>query len=185
MADILSTPPPPPERAAPLGRKIAVALVLVVLIAGLVAHLALTLYAIYGGGDRLRMRGDEIDDKYNVKIMVGLMHIEQAGEAPDERVDVYGPLLRSVRDRERLVALCRSERSGIGPTLEQIEANDYSQFPYARAVGQFPLGTKDKAVLWDPLPQKTGKRIVGLSGGDAELVPEEEFEQYLRSHGVE
>jgi hypothetical protein len=122
----------------------------------------------------------QVEDMNNLKQLVGSMRAERSGAAPDGRLDVYGPLKKSTRDKKLWVDVCRSSRSGKGPTLAQIEANDYSNFPWKRAKAPFNWETtRVRVLLWDGSPQPRGRRVVALNSGAVKAVPEDEFAAYL------
>ena len=122
----------------------------------------------------------QLEDMNNVKQLIGSMVTHRAGAAPDGRLDVYGPLKKSVSDKSLWVEVCRSSRAQNGPTLAQIEADDYSQFPWQRAKAPFDWDSaRVRVLLWDGNPQVRARRIVGLNSTVVQTVPEDEFAAYL------
>jgi len=78
--------------------------------------------------------------------------------------------------------LFRSERLGTGPTDEEIERGDYTNFPWERHRGEFDRAPKAPPVLllWEKVPDKHGGRLVALSDGSARYFEAEEFEALFR-----
>jgi hypothetical protein len=68
----------------------------------------------------------------------------------------------------------RSARSGTGPTDEEIERGDYTDFPWERYRGD---GRKVgmHLLLWEKAPDKRGGRVVANADGSAEYLEPEAF----------
>jgi hypothetical protein len=82
--------------------------------------------------------------------------------------------------RERIQArFVRSERAGKGPTDEEIEAGDYTNFGWERYRGDGRLEGPPFPLLWDRKPDDDGKILVALSDGTARLVTRAELDAML------
>lgn len=128
---------------------------------------------------------DELEDHNRLKRILVLMHTNAPKPrwAADGRVDVYGVLLQAGLAEEEIIDLCRSSRSRGGPTLDEIRAGDYSDFPFARR--RQPLtGSATEVLLWDRRPQFLGRRLFGLHGAAVKYVPEAAFADELARMGA-
>ena len=93
----------------------------------------------------------KVEDMNSIRNMVNIMITDGAPAAPDGRLDVYKALLSNEDSTEEIVYLCRSARTGEGPTIEQIRAGDYSRFPFVRAKGELTMRESyGRPLLWDP-----------------------------------
>ncbi len=102
--------------------------------------------------------------------------------AKDGRVDVYRFVhcgeISGPDDLEVYVSGLRG-----GPTLEEILADDYTNFAYERFRGSVSgNGTGNVPLLWDREP-RNGLCIVGLNGGRVAFMEEAELQVLLREHG--
>ena len=61
--------------------------------------------------------------------------------------------------------LFRSERSGPGPTDDEVARGDYTNFPWERYRGDGKLEGAPFPLLWEKTPDAEGKVLVGLSDG--------------------
>lgn len=119
-----------------------------------------------GGGPILR-------DIYNLKGIVGLVITAPQTPLKDGELDPYA-FVRSGDVVREQYGIFRSVRSGTGPTDEEIERGDYTNFPWERyrgdgkPIGRFPL-------LWEKEPDKRGGRIVGFADGSAEYCESDSF----------
>jgi hypothetical protein len=130
----------------------------------------------------------ELDDMNDMRQMVGLIAAETgSGEvamAVDGRIDVYAVLLKLRQADSNLVEICTSARFGKGPTLAEIRAGDYSEFPYIRRRGAWELGSaREIPLMWDPEPNADDERLVGFSSARAAMVSEVELRALLAASG--
>ena len=111
--------------------------------------------------------------------------------AADGRIDIYSVLrnewaatsARTVSDLD-IVRICTSARFGKGPTLAEIRAGDYSNFPYIRRRGPWKAGrAREIPLLWDPEPDDNNKRLVGFSSALVWMVSEDELRVLLEESG--
>jgi hypothetical protein len=123
---------------------------------------------------------ERLEDLTDVRVMLDALHAGPLGEetplASDGKLDVYGVLRREGMSTQDIVKLCRSSRSGRGPTAAEVEAGDYSNFPYERHAGPVDPAV-ERALLWDPAPGEGGTRLVGLTGASARFIDDGEFER--------
>jgi hypothetical protein len=123
-----------------------------------------------------------LEDVERARKLVAMALATNAAAAEDGRVDVYRALLSSVTDTREMIDLC--SRSGEGPTLEEIRDGDYSRFPYQRAEGAASVENGGKPVFWDREPNAKGSRLVALSDGAVFVIPEEKFQNAMRTSGM-
>lgn len=128
-----------------------------------------------------------IEDMNDLRMMLGLMMVtNELPLAPDGRIDVYEVLKQHV-DPKQVVDLCNSSRSGKGPTWREIEAGDYTNFPYERRKGAFDRGSPVRVpLLWDRKPSDdwsprgSGEgRLCAFSDGSAMFEEEAVFREFL------
>ena len=126
-----------------------------------------------------------MEQDLNAMRQIAALMVRSSGDvAPDGRVDAYGALQLVVADEKLQIKLCHSARSGKGPTIEEIRAGDYTNFPYQRARGKFRATGAEKPVLWDRAPTEMGPRLIVFNNGTAKGVPEADFEKLLTSYGI-
>lgn len=137
---------------------------------------------------------EEVEDVHRLRALLGVCAnpvVRSLGTracfGPDDRLDVYGLLVASGLPDSELEEACRSSRSGHGPTAAEIRAGDYARFPFQRRRYPVPKDAcrrdTDQALLWDPVPQRSGWRILGGYGGRVYVKREEEFASYLARLG--
>jgi len=98
------------------------------------------------------------------------------------QLDLYRVVLDAEPNERAVIDLCFSARARQGPTIEEIRAGNYRQFPYARASGKFEVRDGDlTALLWDPSPQTREQRLIALDDGSCRTIPEAEFAAFLES----
>jgi len=78
--------------------------------------------------------------------------------------------------------LFRSERSGIGPTDDEIERGDYTHFPWERYRGDGRLEAPPFPLLWETKPDGKGKVLVALSDSSVRYVERAELEAMLQGN---
>jgi len=166
----------------PTGSKFLLGLIPLIIFGGIGFYVFLPHYLATHKSPEQEAIARTLDDVERAKKLVAIAVFEKAPAAADGRVDIYRPLLATVRDADELVALC--SRSGQGPTLEQIRAGDYSQFPYQRAEGGASMENGSKPVFWDREPMPTGSRLVALSDCAVFLVTDEKFQAAMLNYGM-
>ena len=121
---------------------------------------------------------DTVEDMNRLRRLSGLVVMqEKIPLAPDGRIDVYKTLVDvAASDREDL---CFSSRAGTGATAAQIEAGDYSGFPWMRRRGRPPVGRR-VLLLWEKEPVK-GQRVVAWSDSIVKIIYEDEFQELLEA----
>lgn len=127
-----------------------------------------------------------ISDHLTLRCLARLLADAQWPIANDGSVDVYKALLTpdphrktSPPDYPKLVA---SDRFGFGPTMAEIQADDYSRFPYERFRGQVD-GTTVVPVLWDRLEPGVNEVMVVFSDLEVRTVGRDQMLELLRSLG--
>ena len=100
--------------------------------------------------------------------------------AADGRIDVYAAAFLE-GTQEQIDELFRSERLGIGPTLAEVRAGDYTNFPYQRFKG---VPSRGDPLLWDKQPVRR-YRLIAYSFGRAVLVDEHDAHNILVRAGQE
>jgi len=166
----------------PSGTRFLLVLIPVIIFGGIGFYALLPHYI--GSKPAPDVRATEQDIKA-MRQLVALMVRSSAGVAPDGRIDAYGALKVLVADEKLRIRLCRSARSGKGPTIEEIRAGDYTNFPYERARGEFSATGAERPVLWDRAPTEKGPRLIVFNNGTAKGVPEAEFKKLLLSYGIQ
>jgi hypothetical protein len=107
-----------------------------------------------------------LEDINNLRCIVGLAVAEPQTPMKDGVFDPYAFVRKGDVLREQY-GVFHSARSGTGPTDEEIERGDYTNFPWQRhrgdgkRIGRFPL-------LWEKEADKKGGRVVGFADGSAE-----------------
>ena len=121
---------------------------------------------------------ERLEDLTDVRIMLDALHAGPLGEetplASDGKLNIYRVLRREGMSDADIVKLCRSSRSGTGPTADEVKGGDYANFPYERHAGPVDIET-ERALLWDPEPGEDGARLVGITGASARFVEAAEF----------
>ncbi len=149
-----------------------------------------SLLAIIGGGVfvYLQARSDRdwpvtLTDINRTRNLVSTFFLAHRGESPpvaaDGRLDVYAAAGLLVRTQAQIDEFYRSERLGMGPTLAEVRAGDYSNFPYQRFKGTPSIGDP---WLWDKQPVR-GHRVIAFGGGRSALVDEQEARAILARAG--
>ncbi|MCZ6571919.1 MAG: hypothetical protein ACE10D_05065 [Planctomycetota bacterium] len=105
--------------------------------------------------------------------------------AADGRIDVYIFVRMGEIEGEDDLQVYVSALTGQGPTLEEMLAGDYTNFPYERYRGEVSPNELGVPLLWDKQPcrgDSTG-RIVGLTQGRCVFMEEAELQALLCRHG--
>jgi hypothetical protein len=107
-----------------------------------------------------------MEDMNSLRQLAGL--VAQSGKLrmKDGALDVYALVRRGDLQGANLKML-RSNRSGTGPTGEEIERGDYTNFPWERYRGDGRLEGPPFPLLWERKPDDKGMVLVGLSDGTA------------------
>ena len=108
---------------------------------------------------------------------------ERLPVAADGRIDMYDVFLTSLfaRTQEDIDDLYRSERLDFGPTLAEVRAGDYKNFPYQRFKG---VPSRGDPWLWDRRPVR-GHRVIAFGASTSVLVDEQEARAILARAGQE
>lgn len=107
--------------------------------------------------------GPVLYDVNRLRDIVGIAVVQREIPMKDGAFDPYEFVRRGDILREEY-SILRSERSGTGPTDEEIERGDYTNFPWERYRGDGKLGLTFP-LLWEKRPDKRGGTIVALSDG--------------------
>ena len=124
-----------------------------------------------------RYQMNKMLDMNDMRNLVSLLTIQSKVPMKDGRVDVYA-LVGDIGPEN--FSIFKSERFGVGPTKEQIEKGDYSDFPYGRFSGKVEKGKVP--LLWDKKPDKQGGRVVGFNGGAVKWLPEAKVQELLEQY---
>jgi len=131
--------------------------------------------------DYSRQRAQDMD---NMRALTALLLLYSLDGPPFKEglVDVYALVRKGdiPKDRYRLL---RSVRFDSGPTDEEIEKEDYTNFPYERFRGEWKRGGDDVPLLWDRKPDEKGGRLVGMSSGKVLYYFEVDIDTMLEKHG--
>jgi hypothetical protein len=101
----------------------------------------------------------------------------------DGALDVYR-LFPKRELKERHPFVFRSQRTGAGPSLEELKRGDYTHFPYERWRGATPPKKFGRIpILWDRAPQPDGTRLVAMASGTAEVMQEAKLQKLLETYG--
>ncbi|MEE8105666.1 MAG: hypothetical protein V3T86_09050 [Planctomycetota bacterium] len=110
-------------------------------------------------------------------------HLDIAAGTPmgdDGRIPVYEILRRQGFDEEQIVHWCTNDVLG-GPTLEQVAKDDYSAFPFVRALGRLNAFHRVRPILWEPEPREADRtRLILFSNDRVERVIDSEFQELMR-----
>jgi hypothetical protein len=143
-----------------------------------VVLLVLFLVSLPPGSPKAPDIATQIEDLTKVRLMLEALHLGPLGDetplAADGKLNIYGVFLGDGRDVHEIARICRSSRTGEGPTAAQVEADDYTNFPYERHAGPVDPAV-ERVLIWDPTPAEDGSRLVGTTGGAARVVDAEEF----------
>ena len=178
MASAASTPP----QSVPTGSKFLLGLIPLIIFGGIGFYVFLPHYLATHKSPEQEAIARTLDDVERAKKLVAIAVFEKAPAAADGRVDIYRPLLATIRDENELVALC--SRLDRGPTLEEIRAGDYARFPYQRAEGGASMENGQMPVFWDREPTAGGNRILALSDCSVHLVSENRLQGHLLRFGL-
>ncbi len=105
-----------------------------------------------------------MQDTNNLRQLVG--PVAGSGKLPmkDGAFDPYD-LVRQGHISRGTNYVLRSERSGTGPTDDEIARGDYTNFPWERYRGDGNLEGPPFPLLWERKPDAEGRVLVGLSDG--------------------
>ena len=108
---------------------------------------------------------DRMEDTNNLRQLVG--PVARSGKLPlkDGAFDPYA-LFRNGEVVGTNLKLFGSARSGTGPTDEEIERGDYTNFPWGRYRGDGNLEGPPFPLLWERKPDDKGKVLAGFSDGN-------------------
>jgi hypothetical protein len=104
-------------------------------------------------------------DRNALRQLIGLARLCRTLPMRDGAFDVY-EFVRLGEIRGENMKILRSERSGIGPSEDEIARGDYTNFPWERYRGNRKLSEWPPfPVLWDTRPDADGVVLVGMSDG--------------------
>lgn len=127
-----------------------------------------------------------VEDTNSLRNIIGLLVQREAFPfAADGRLDAYAAF--EPDDPADGIEYLRSVRAGKGPTLREVRARDYRNFPwvrYQRTGREPPTPGKGRVpLLWDGHPDQEGVRVVAFSNGAVKWIEDEEFRELLARHG--
>jgi hypothetical protein len=131
--------------------------------------------------------GPRIEDVNSIRNVLGMLaHVRKSFPfAADGRLAAYEAF--EPGEREQLLPYFRSVRTGKGPTLAEVRANDYRNYPWGRhkrVPGREPVPGRGKVpMLWDLVPDEEGGRLVGFSDGAVKWLEEPDVQVLLERHG--
>ena len=125
----------------------------------------------------------KIADINQTRMLVGYLSRTHKKESPpvaaDGRIDVYAGLL--VTTQAQVDEIYRSERLDLGPTLAEVRAGDYTNFPYQRFKG---VPSRGDPWLWDKRPVR-GQRFIVFGTSRLQRVDEQDARAILARAGQE
>ena len=114
--------------------------------------------------ERRADRAATIEDLRALKDLAALTVMCEQIPMKDGALDIYG-FVRIGDVIQPQYGIFRSKRLGTGPTDKEIEAGDYTNFPWERYRGDGKLEGPPVPLLWERKPDKEGKVLVALSDG--------------------
>ena len=129
--------------------------------------------------------GGGLEDINNIRNLVSYLQLAGGDPlrlAPDGRIDVYQFVRSGEIEGEDDLQVYGSEWAGQQPTLEEMLAGDYTNFPYERHRGEVSPKTLGVPLLWDKVSRHNG-HYVGCTQGRCAFMEEAEFRALLREHG--
>lgn len=131
-----------------------------------------------------QVRVHQLQDTNDLREIAGFI-VSAESDVPiarDGRIDVYAFLRREGVDRQAILDICRSDRTGKGPSWAEVEAGDCTNFPYQRHRGALdPESPVAVPVVWDREATK-GQRFAAFSDGSAGSRDEATFREFFRSN---
>ena len=124
----------------------------------------------------------EVTDMNRTRSLVSLLLTHKKESPPvaaDGRIDVYAGLL--VTTQAQVDEIYRSERLDLGPTLAEVRAGDYTNFPYQRFKG---VPSRGDPWLWDKRPVR-GQRFIVFGTSRLRRVDEQDARAILARAGQE
>jgi hypothetical protein len=119
-----------------------------------------------------------LEDRNRLRALAGLLIVE-GYPMKDGALDVYALVRGGEIAREQYV-LFHSTRAGKGPSAEEIERGDYTNFPWERHRGkEVKGGARPVPLLWEKKPDAEGLVLVALSDGSARAMDEAALAQAL------
>jgi hypothetical protein len=128
------------------------------------------------GESRSQMLARRLQTVSNVRILVGLM-VASSEPFPmkDGALDVYHFVKSGDITRDNYDVL-RKPGAKV-PTDAEIDAGDYTNFPYERYRGEAKRdGVRPVPLLWEKTPDREGIYVVGMSDGSARAVDQVDFD---------
>jgi len=111
-----------------------------------------------------RSVAERMEDTNNLRQIIG--PVVDSGRLPirDGAFDPYQLVAKGQHFRAGYRILW-SKRSGTGPTDEEVERGDYTNFPWERYRGDGKLEGAPVPLLWEKTPDDRGKVLVAFSDG--------------------
>jgi len=129
-------------------------------------------------------RGDRaatMEDVNRLRQIMGLLIVADKPAVKDGALDPYALVRAGDIDRTHY-DIFRSARLGQGPTDEEIERGDYTNFPWERyrGDGSDTRGAAGIPLLWEKEPGADGEQLVGMSDGAVHVLSPEELKAALQ-----
>lgn len=127
-------------------------------------------------GDRAAM----MEDVNSLRQLMGLIILAEKPPVKDGALDPYAFVRMGDIARKNYV-IYRSTRTGQGPTDDEIERGDYTNFPWERYRGDGSglRGPTLIPLLWEKEPGADG-HLVGMNDGSARILSPEELKAALK-----
>jgi len=151
-----------------------------------VATLKARLDKLEGGAkkpERHVSRAATMEDLNSLRNLAGLVVVAEKVPMKDGALDVYAFVTAGDVTKDKY-EIFRSKRLGTGPTDKEIEAGDYTNFPWERYRGD-PAKLRSfrggpRPVLWEKEPGADGKQVAAMSDGSAMLLTPEDLAAALK-----
>ncbi|MFI5403877.1 MAG: hypothetical protein ACHQ1G_13145 [Planctomycetota bacterium] len=129
-------------------------------------------------------RGDRaarIEDLNKLRQITGLIVVAEKAPVKDGALDPYSFVRMGDVDR-KYYDIFRSVSLGQGPTDDEIERGDYTNFPWERYRGDGSdiRGPAVIPLLWEKEPGADGGHLVGMNDGSARILSPEELKALLK-----
>jgi len=118
-----------------------------------------------------------IEDRDRLRTIVGLIVLGSKPPMEDGALDVYVFVRQGDITRD-YYWIFRSTRSGTGPTVEEIEDGDHTNFPWERFHGEMPPRYTGP-LLWERQPDEDGRILVALGDGSVEVWDKKRLDEAL------
>lgn len=132
----------------------------------LAAALGFVAYVLLGMHGQTEEEVARRQDNNNLRNIVGLVVVMKKLPLKDGEFDPYA-FFRSGEVRGEDLRVFHSAWLKTGPTEEEVESGDYTNFPWERYRGDGNLEGPPFPLLWEKKPDDDEKFLVGLSDGTA------------------